>query len=101
MKDSINLLAEIGQAPGTWGIFELLNTGKWGSWLRSAFQSIGIIGLLSLSLIFLIKFLLFGISKQMPHSQMYVQNKILFLSKAFLAIQLTVETKLSTSEAHS
>lgn len=89
MKDNINLLAEVGQDPGTWGIFELLNIGNWGSWLRSAFQSIAITGHLILSLIFLIKFLLFGISKQMPYSQMYVQNKILFLSKAFPGIQLT------------
>ena len=37
----------------------------------------------------------------MPYSQMYVENKILFPSKAFPAIQPTVETKLSTSEAHS
>ena len=56
MKDNINLLAEFGQAPETWGIFDLLNLGKWRSWLRSIFQSIVIIGLLIFSLIFLIIF---------------------------------------------
>ena len=54
-KDNIKLLAEVGQAPRTWDIFNLFSIGNWGKWLRGAFQSIAISGLLVLSLIFFIK----------------------------------------------
>lgn len=73
MKDNVKLITEVGQDPRTWDIFDLLKTGNWGNTLRSTFQSTATNWFLVFSLIFLIKFLLFCISKQMPSSQMYIR----------------------------
>lgn len=59
MKDNIKLPAQAGQAPGTWDISVLLNTGSWGNWLTSTFQSTAITELVVLNLTLFIKFLLF------------------------------------------
>lgn len=86
MKDNIKLLAEIGQAPGTWDIFYPFNISNWGNWLRGVLQSIVIIGLSFFILIILIKFILFCISKQMSSSQMYVQIKLSSFQRHFLKL---------------
>ena len=80
----------------TWLSDLTTNINSWGNWLRSIFQSITVIEFLVSSL-----FLLFCNSIHISSTKIYVQNKLLFLSKSFLETWLTMKTKSSTTDEHN